>query len=125
MYLFLGEKTKVGGGHLVQVLKPLEVTRSMKIDKALKLMARRGSRVAFHHKGLEPKNVPRQRGQKIWAIIPTQKISRGTTFNKGGTQRGKPPNVGNEDSGIIPPRQIMLVPWTECLKVALCYQGKL
>jgi hypothetical protein len=56
---FLGEKAKVGGGHLVQVPKPFEVTGGMKIDKALKLMARKGSRVALHHKGLESKNVPR------------------------------------------------------------------
>jgi hypothetical protein len=25
----------------------------------------------------------------------------------------------------MPPRQIMLVSWTKCKKVALCYQGKL
>jgi hypothetical protein len=35
----------------------------MRVDKALKLMARKGSRVALHHKGFEPKNVPRQKGQ--------------------------------------------------------------
>jgi hypothetical protein len=35
----------------------------MNIDKALKLMAQKGSRVALYHKGLQPENVPRQRGQ--------------------------------------------------------------
>jgi hypothetical protein len=68
-----------------------DMVGSLRLPMALKLMAQKGSRATFHHKGLEPKYVPRERGQMIWAIIPTQKISRGTTFNKGGTQGGKPP----------------------------------
>ena len=38
---------------------------SSRLPRALKLMARKGSRAAFHHKGLELKYVPRQRGQII------------------------------------------------------------
>jgi hypothetical protein len=69
------------------------------------MVPRKKNWATLHHKGLEPKYVPRERGQIIWAIIPTQKISRGTTFNKGGPQRGKPQML-------------------ETKKVALCHQGK-
>jgi hypothetical protein len=41
----------------------LRTPRSLTFPKAFKLMARKGSRVALHHKGLEPKYVPRQGGQ--------------------------------------------------------------
>jgi hypothetical protein len=51
--IFLGDKTKVSGGYLVYIPKPFEVTGSMKIDKALKLMARKVSRATLHHKGLQ------------------------------------------------------------------------
>jgi len=39
--IFLGEKTKVGGGHLEKVPKAFEIMGTMRIDKALKLMARK------------------------------------------------------------------------------------
>jgi hypothetical protein len=41
----------------------LRTPESLRLPKTLKLMAWKESRAALHHKGLEPKNVPRQRGQ--------------------------------------------------------------
>jgi hypothetical protein len=100
----------------------------MKIDKALKLMARKGSRVAFHHKELEPKYVPREKGQIIWAIIPTQKASQKVQFPK----KVAPKEENHQmletklEGGFVLLRQITIVPRTEyCKKVALFYQGKL
>jgi hypothetical protein len=98
----------------------------MKIAKGIKIgILERKSGHASPQR-LEPKNVMRQRGQiSLSYYTNTKGKSKGTTSNKGGTWGKKPPNVGNKKGGVMPPRQIMLVSWTECRKVVLCYQGKL
>jgi hypothetical protein len=72
----------------------------------LKLMARKGSRVALHHKGFEPKNVPRQRGQ----------ISLGYYTNTKGKPKVQfPTKVAPKEEN----HQML-----ETKKVALCHQDK-
>jgi hypothetical protein len=54
-----------------------------------------------------------------------KKASQRYNFQQRRHLRKKPPNVGNKEGGIMSPRQIMIVLWMECKKVALCYLGKL
>jgi hypothetical protein len=79
----------------------------MKIDKALKLMARKGSRVALHHKGLESKNALRQGGQ----------ISLGYYTNTKGKPKVQLPTK------VAPKEENHQVLATK--EVALCRQSKL
>ena len=78
----------------------------MRIDKELKLMARKRSRVALHHKGLEPKNVPRQRGQISLGCYTNTKDKPRYNFQQGWYPRGKTTNVGNKESSFVVLKQI-------------------
>jgi hypothetical protein len=85
----------------------LTTSESLRFPKALKLMTRKESRTALHHKGFEPKNVPRQRGQ----------INLGYYTNtKGKPNVQLPTEVAPKEEN----HQML-----ETKKVALCHQGKL
>jgi hypothetical protein len=71
------------------------------------LMDRKESRTALHHKGFEPKNVPRQRGQISLDYY---------TNTKGKPKVQLPTEVAPKEEN----HQIL-----ETKKVALCHQGKL
>jgi hypothetical protein len=69
-------------------------------------MARKGSWAALHHKGLEPENVRRQRGQ----------ISLGYYTNTKGKPKVQPPTK------VVPKEENYQMVGTK--KMALCHQGK-
>jgi hypothetical protein len=118
--IFLGEKTKVGGGHLFfKIPNLLRTPRSLRLLKTLKLMVQKGSRIVFHHKGFEPEYGLRQGGLISWASIPTQKISQGYNSQQRWHQRRKTTNVGNKEGAFVLSRQIKFVPRAKCLKLVL------
>jgi hypothetical protein len=95
----------------------LRTPGSLRLPKALKLMARKGNRAVFYHKGFEPKYGPRQGGQISWANIPTQNISQGYISQQRWHPGRNITNVGNKEGVFVLSRQIKFVPHAKCLMV--------
>jgi hypothetical protein len=104
---------------LFKIPNLLRTPVSLRLPKALKLMAQKGSRAVFHHRGLEPKYGPRQGGQISWASIPIQKISQGYNSQQRWHPRRKTTSVGSKEGAFVLPRQIKFVPRAKCLKLVL------
>jgi hypothetical protein len=90
------------------------------LPKALKLMARKGSRAALHHKALEPENISRRRGQ-IRLGYHTNTIGKPKVQlpTKVAPKKENHQMLETKKCGTMPPRQITLVPWTDCKKMVL------
>jgi hypothetical protein len=81
-------------------------------------MARKGSRAALHHKGLEPKYGPR-RGQISLGYYTNTKDKPKVQLSTKVAPKGKTTNVGNKEGAFVLSRQIKFVPWAKCLKLVL------
>jgi hypothetical protein len=79
----------------------LRTPESLRLPKTLKLMAWKESRAALHHKGLEPKNVPRQRGQISLGYYTNTKGKPKVQLPTNVEPKGKTTNVGNKEGGVM------------------------